>query len=184
MCADGTHPLPGILLAPVAGGEEDLPAGGLQGHGHGLVPGAAVAGLREMAEVVLQEVHAPGSEGFRVRELVVVAGGIARAGHDAGAGIHAELQAFGVDIVRQVLHAVGELFRIRNEEAVFVPLAEGPAVVDDQVLIAGGQPAVVHHEVRGFADQGVADIGAEGVPGIPAERGEVCKHGGSSFRNE
>ena len=90
MDADGLHPLPWFLHAPVAGGEENLPAGGFQSHAHGVVTVYAVSAFREVAEIVFQEVNAPFGKGFGVDELVIVTGGVSGTGAHAGAGIHTE----------------------------------------------------------------------------------------------
>ena len=49
--------------------------GGLERHGHGLVAHFAVAVGGEIAEVVLQEIHAPVRKGLRIHKLVVKTGG-------------------------------------------------------------------------------------------------------------
>ena len=174
--ADGAHPVPGILTTPVAGGEQDLPAGGLERHGHGLVAHFAVAVGREIAEVVLQEIHAPVRKGLRIHKLVVKTGGIARAGAHARTGVHAEFQPLAVNIVRNGLHAVREFFGIGHEQPVFVALLQRPAVVNDEVFISGVAVALFHHDVRHLANEFFIDIGSEGIPGIPAHRRGSCNH--------
>ena len=169
--------MPGLLLAPVAGGEEDLAAGGLERHAHGLVAHLAVAVCGEIAEVVLEEVHAPLGKGGRVHELVVKARGVAGAGANPRAGVHAELEALAVDVVGHGLHAVGELFGVGNEAAVRAALAQGPAVVDDEVFIPCVAVALFDHGVRHLAHERVGDVCAERIPGIPAHGCGSCDHG-------
>ena len=84
------------------------------------------------------------------------------------AGIHAEFQAFGMDIVRHCLHAVGKLLRIRHQAALPVPLLQRPAVIDDQVLVALLRQPLLHHGIRGLEDQLLVDVLPKGVPGIPS----------------
>ena len=179
MGADGAHPFPGLLLAPVAGGKEDLPARRLQRHGHGDIRRSAVRPRREIAEIVFQEVHAPGGEQCRVLKLVAEGRRITAAGHDPGAGIHAEFEAPGMDIIGHGLHAVGEFDGIRDQLAPLPAPPQAPAVVDHKIGIPGVPVPLVRHGVRHFPDQSVGDIRAEGVPAVPAHGGcrrDHCIH--------
>lgn len=135
--AAALNPLVDVVAAPVAGGEQNVPAAVAQGQAHALVEDFPIGVEGLVAVVVLQVVHAPGGEGLRVLELVLKAAGVARAGVGAAAGVHAELQPLAVDVIRHGLHALGELLRVRHQIALFVPLLQAPAVVDDHVLIAG-----------------------------------------------
>ena len=124
MRADTPHPFPWFLLAPVAGRENDIPPCGLQRHRHRLVAGTAVAGFREIAEIIFQIIHTPGGKGFGICKLMIIAGRISGAGHNAGTGIHSEFQAFSMNIIRKVLHSMGEFFRIRNQTPSGIPFTE------------------------------------------------------------
>ena len=92
------------------------------------------------------------------------ASGIACAGLDAAAGIHAEFQPLGVDIIRDSLHAVRKFFRIGDEVAVLVPLTQTPAVVNDKIVVAGVEHAMLDHGVGGLLYHVLVDIGSECVP--------------------
>ena len=181
MDTDGIHPLPGFLHAPVAGGEQDFPTAGLQGHAHTMVAGHAVPGFREVAEIVFEEIHAPLREGLGIDILMVIAGGVTRTGPNAGAGIHAELQTFAVDVIGHGLHAVGEFLMIRNQAAIFVPLHFRPAVINDQIFISSGQIALFHHGISCFHNEFFVDICSKRIPGIPSHRGAFCQHIRLSF---
>ena len=117
-----------------------------------------------IAVVVFEKVHADIGEVGRIVELMSPASGISCAGLDAAAGIHAEFQSLGVDIIRDGFHAMREFFRIGDEHAVFVAFAQAPAVVDDKVSVAGVEHAMLDHGVGGFLDHILTDIVAEGVP--------------------
>src|SRR5262249_50280537 len=135
--ADRLRPVPRLVLAPLADGEHDRPAGGGQRVPHPGVPllrGAALV----VAVVVLQVVHAPVGGRLRVHLLVVQrAGHGVRAGPGAGAGVDAELQATGVHVVGERLDPAGERGRVGGEPAARVPVLGRPAVVDVDVLVAG-----------------------------------------------
>ena len=172
MHAQGLHPFPGLVRAPVAGGEQDVPPGGFQGHAHGGVAVFSVGAGGEIAEIVFQVVHAPLREGARVHKFMVEGGGVARAGLHPGAGIHAEFEAQAVHVVRKGLHAVGEFGGVGHQTALFVPFLQAPAVVDHDVIVARVQIALFLHHPGRFPDQFVGNVAAEGVPAVPA-------HGGS-----
>ena len=172
--AGGLNPLMDIVRAPVAGGKQDVPSAVAQRQGHALIEHfpVRVAGL--VAVVVFQVVHAPGSKGLRILKFMLKAAGVPCAGMGAVAGIHAELQALGVEVIPHCLHAVGKFFRICLEAAVRIPLLQAPAVVDDHVLVARLLQAGFHQRVRCLADQLFIDVPGEGIPGIPAHgRGEA-----------
>ena len=178
------HPLPGLVRAPVARGEENVPARSLQRHGHGGVTVFPLSAGRKIAEVVLEVVHAPFGKGFGVDELVIEGGRVARAGAHARAGVHAEEKAQVMHIVRKRLHPVGELDGVRHQASLPVALHQAPAVVDDDVAVAGFQVALVLHGAGGGADQFVGNIVAKGIPAVPAHgRGENI-HGNPPCQKE
>ena len=86
-----------------------------------------------------------------------------------------------MNIICNGFHSVREFFRVRNKTAGFVPVTEGPAVVDNQVLIAGVAVTAVDHEIRHFTDQLIGNVFSESIPGVPAKRGTGCKHNDSSL---
>ena len=175
MRTDCAHPLTGFFRAPVAGGEEDFTPGCFQRHRHGEVARLAVAGLREVAEVVLEEIHTPVRKRLRIDEFMVIAAGIARARPHARAGVHAELQSLAVNVVSNRLHAMRELLRVRHDAAIRAALAQAPAVVNDQIFIPRLAVALRSHQVSHFKNQLFVDLPAERVPRVPAHRGQLCK---------
>ncbi len=114
MGTDGTHPVPGLPRAPVAGGEQNIPSCGFEGHAHGLVTVYAIGIFRKIAIIVFQVIYAPLGKLPGIGEFVVIAGGVSGAGQNTGTGIHTEFEPFAVDIVGYGLHPVGEFFRIRD----------------------------------------------------------------------
>ena len=166
--AGGTDPFGGIVRAPAAGAENDVPAGGFERHAHPVVEQPPVNGIRFVAIIVFQEIHAPVGKRLRVLELMAETARIARAGFGPHAGIHPELESEAVYVVGQVLHAVGEESRIGDQSAVRVPVLERPAVVDDDIIVTRVFQSAFCHGLGRFPDEGVVNVGAEGVPGIPA----------------
>lgn len=144
MGAGFADPVVHIVRAPVAGGEENVATAVLEGEAHPLVHQLAgnMAGLE--AVIVLKEIDAPFGEQRRILELMLEAARIAGASVGADAGIHAELQAFGVDIIGQRFHPAGEFGRIGHKIAVGIPFLQAPAVVDDDIFVAGIFIAIRH----------------------------------------
>ena len=130
----------------------------------------------EVAEIILQEIHAPRSKGARILVFVVKGGREACTGTDTGAGIHSELQSLGMDIIGDELHAVREFFGIGHEQPVFVALLQRPAVVNDDILVARVTVAALDHHVRDLQHHLLVDIGSEGIPCVEAHRGRLCQH--------
>jgi len=85
----------------------------------------------------------------------------------AGVGIDAKLQALAMNEIGQRLDAGRKVFRIGNDVA-FVVARELPAVVDDDVLVAGIFHAGLHHGVGGLAKKIFVDVTLEFVPAVPA----------------
>lgn len=167
--AGGFDPALGVLRAPAARAEQNVPPAVRQRRTHAFVQNVPRHVSGPVAKVVFQKIHAPRGEGGRVDKLILEAGGIARAGLVAGAGIHAELQPLAVDIIGQRLHAGGELFMTGHQPVAVVPFLFRPAVVDDQIGVARVPQAGGHHGVRRVAHQLLVDILAEGVPGVEAQ---------------
>ena len=174
-------PLPHSVHAILAEGINDWPPGGLQRlvhlgvsgahHAHllGLVVGRLLLHhlLDEAARVVLQVVDAPLGVELGVLLLVIVRGLKTGAGLRSRRGIDANLQPFGVDIIRQRFH-VGEL-RIRVQHSVRDALTL-PGVVDIHVDVARVFHAGGDELVGGGADVLVAHLSGKEVPAVPAHR--------------
>ena len=109
-------------MSPVARGKADLPSCGLEGHAHGMIPVHTVRVLGKVAVVVFEIVYAPLGKQLRVLKFMVIAGWIPGTGKNPGAGIHAELQPFFMDVISHRFHAVRKFLRIRNQIALPVPL--------------------------------------------------------------
>ncbi len=135
-----------------------------------------------VAVVVFEQVNPDFGEVICVVELMSEAARIARAGLYAAAGIHAEFQAFGVDVIGDRPHAVGELFVIGDKAAVDAAAAFAPAVVDDQIFVPGIAQTRSDHRVGGLANHLFVDVIGEGVPGIPAHRRGSSQHKNPLFR--
>ena len=69
------------------------------------------------------------------------------AGVYATAGIDTELKPFRVNIVTDSLHAVRKLFRIRHKMPLTVSLFSAPAIINDDIFIAGIMKSRIHHRV-------------------------------------
>lgn len=134
--ARGADPFVGVVRAPAAAAEEDIPAAVCQSEAHAAVEKLPFRRRGAETVIVFEKIYPPFRKRRRVDKFVVVAGGIARARHRAAAGIHAEFKAFFMYVIRDVFHAVGEFFGIGDEFSVFVPFPQGPAVVDDDVFVA------------------------------------------------
>ena len=171
MSACGTNPCVDLIVAPVAGGKKDLPAARLERHAHLSVKKRTVSDIRLIAEVIFKEIRAIFGKGACIKELMVKAAGVIGACTGAGAGIHAEFKPFGVNIVADRFHSVGEFDLIGDYFAglgVSLPLA--PAVVDDEVIIPCLKQTFLDHCVGGLFDNALVDILAKGIPGVKAHR--------------
>ena len=123
-----------------------------------------------VAPVDLEIVDAPFGEPRRVAKLVAQAARILRAGHGPGVGVHPEPQAAGMDLVGQCLHSGGELRAVGQHVAVCGAPLLAPAVIDDDVAIAGGAHAGVEERLGRLADDRLVDPAFEAIPGVPAHR--------------
>ncbi len=166
--ADVGRPFPRLGGAPLAHRKNDIATGVAQRHGHDRIVGLGIVGAG-LAPVVFQVVDAPARIGLGVLVFMAARARMVAAGFQAGVGIDAELQPLGMDVVGQGLDARRKALGVGDDEAVFIA-ALLPAVVDDDVLIAGGLHAGRHHGVGGAANLGFVDIAVEVVPGIPAHR--------------
>mmetsp|Transcript_11374 Transcript_11374/g.39673 ORF Transcript_11374/g.39673 Transcript_11374/m.39673 type:complete len:392 (+) Transcript_11374:105-1280(+) len=166
-----------VVLPPLARVEQNRAAGGVDGVAEvavELAHGLADAG--PVAVVGLDEVHAPASDGGGV--LSEVAEG-ARAAAVASLGAHTRIQAeqqpLAVHVVRQRLHAVGELRRLGHELPVGGAVRRRPTIVHDDVLVPELIQALRHHRVRDGADlrvRALVNQAAQVVraPGVPSHR--------------
>ncbi len=167
--ADVFGPFPWFAAAPFADAEDDGAFGGEEGVAHGGV-GFALIACGGVAPVVFEVVDAPGGEEEGVLIFVALAAGVAAAGFGAGAAVDAEFEAAGVEEIAEGFHAGGELGWVWHEVPVGVAFFEGPAVVEDDVGVAGVAHAVCHHGVGGLHDEHFVDVFREGIPGVEAHR--------------
>ena len=171
--ADALTPLPGLVLAPFADGEDNRTSAGLDGLGHRLVRSLGILAIVG-APVILEVINPPLGVLEGILELVALAAGSPLAGEGAGAGIHAELQAQVVDVVRKGLHPGREPLRIGDDVAVRVAV-HLPAVVDDDILVSGVGHARSGHRVSDLLDELFAHVTAELVLAVPAHGRGGCK---------
>ena len=107
------------------------------------------------------------------------------ASQSSGIGIHSELQPLAMYVIGQGFDPTGKSGGVRNN----VPLgiaADLPAVVDIDVLVAGGLQATADHRVCHFADQLFAYFASKLVPTVPAHRWSLCQslYLGGAIRRE
>ena len=160
----GLDPLMGLIRSPGTGAEEDITAAVFQGKPHAPVQVLPMNDRAVIAVIIFQEIHAPLRECLRIDELMLKASRITGAGQVPGAGIHAEFQPLAVHIIRNSLHAIGEFPRIRHKPFFFIPLTQGPAVVDDQIFIAHPGKPCFHHRIRCLKNQFFIDVLSKGIP--------------------
>src|SRR5216684_5176774 len=115
--AGARSPGPRSFDAPIADAENERAAGLRNGVAEFRVlhRGLKAFGI---APVDFDVVDAPGGVGLDVLHFVLVAAGTLFAGHAAGIGVNAEFQAFGVNVIGERLHAVGEALGVDNDGAV------------------------------------------------------------------
>ena len=171
MRARRANPAADFVVAPVAGGEENLASAGSESHAHFSVEQGTVCTVRLVAEVIFQKVYAVFGKGLGVEIFMVKAARIVGAGACSGAGIHAELEPLAVDIVADCFHPVGELLLVGDYlSRLRVALSLAPAVVDDKILISAVTQTELDHLVGGFFDKLFVDVFAECVPGVETHR--------------
>ena len=150
-CAHALRPRPRLRRAPLAQREDDRPAARAQRLAHLRVRVARVLALAA-APVVLEVVDAPRGVALRVLRLVVLRARPPGAGLRPRVGVDPELEALRVDVVGERLHPRREALRVDHDRAVG-GAAHLPAVVDDDVLVAGGLHAARDERVGRAADQ-------------------------------
>ena len=176
MGSRGANPTVYLFRSPLAGGKNDVSAAVGQGQTHSVIKQFAGNRFRFVAVVVFQVVHAPLGKLPRVLKFMLKAGRIPGAGAGAAAAVHTEFQAFAVDIVRNVFHAVGEFFRVSYQISLTVPLFERPAVINHQILVSGSEQTAFRHPVGGGKDQFLTDVFCKCIPTVPAHR-RCCTEG-------
>ena len=73
-----------------------------------------------------------------------------------------------MEFVRDGSNAVGELLRVCDERVVVAGIAaNGPAVVEDHVVVSEIFESVVDDQLCGLQEQGLGDVAAEAVPVVP-----------------
>src|SRR5216684_1584153 len=169
--ANVSGPEPRLVRAPLAEAENNGAARGLQSVAHGGVGGLGVfrAGV---APIVFEVVDAPGGVLEGVLKFMAAAARTFGAGHGAGVGVDAKFQALGMDVIGESLNAGGEIFGVGDDVAGIVA-ADLPAIVNDDVFVAGILHAAADEGVGGGFDEIFADVASETVPTVPAHgRGE------------
>src|SRR5260370_20448921 len=153
------RPEPWPASAPFANAKDNRPARGVQRGAHDLIRRARIL-RRAAAPVILQIIHTPSRILPRVLKLISTAARTALASLCSGVGIQAEFQAFGMDIVGERLHARRKMFGIGHDVPVAVAL-HLPAVIDNNVLVAGILHAGGDHRIGTLPDQILTDVTAE-----------------------
>ncbi len=165
-----TSPLSGIVLAPLAHGEEHGSVGLLEGVGHGGVSDLGVAAIG-VAVIVLEVVDTPGGVGVGIDLLVTEGTGSASAGLVAGIGVETELEALGVDVVGESLHARGEGLGVFNDDVSVVITVNLPAVIEVEVLVAELEESLLDHDIGSISGELLRDLAMELVPGVETHLG-------------
>jgi len=102
-----------------------------------------------------------------VLKFMTAAAGTLGAGHGAGIGIDAKLQALGMNVVGESLDAGGESLSVGDDVAGGVA-ADLPTIVNDHVFVAGILHAAADERVGGGLDEIFRDVAGEAVPTVPA----------------
>src|SRR5258708_1884792 len=106
------------------------------------------------------------------------------AGHIPSAGIDAELESLGVEVIAQGLHARRKSGWVRLDFAFRVP-ADLPAIVQVDVDVTGVPHSGAYHQVRRSLKYGLVDSHVKGVPTVPTHRrrlGQTISHGAQMIR--
>ena len=102
-----------------------------------------------------------------VLKFMTAAAGTLGAGHGAGIGIAAKSQALGMNVVGESFDARGESLRVGDDIAGGVA-ADLPAIVNDDVFVAGVLHAAADESIGGGFDEIFGDVAGETVPTVPA----------------
>ena len=105
------------------------------------------------------------------------------AGQAASVGIDAKLQSFPVDVVGETLDAVWETLGIGDNRSIRLT-AYLPAVVNVDVLIAGGLHPAGDHGVSDFSNEFFTHVTTKLVPTVPTHRrsrSERCLRRAASY---
>ncbi len=90
------------------------------------------------------------------------------AGLEAGVTVEAEEEALGVDILSEGSHAGGEFLPVLDDFSSSFVAGDLPAVIEIEVFKTLSGEAGTHELVCGLTYEGLVDIAAKAVPGIPA----------------
>lgn len=164
--SDAFAPFPGLVFSPFADAQHDGTSTGFERVTHGLVCGSGVLAFVG-TPVVFQVVYAPFSVLPGILKLVTAAAWTPLTGPAAGAGVDAEFESFAVNVIGQRFHAIWKMRGVGHDVAHGIA-AHLPAVVDDDVFVAGLFHACCHHGIGHFLDKGFADLAAKFIPTVPA----------------
>src|SRR5260370_12564427 len=158
-------PVPGAEGPPLADAEDDWPAGAPQRVAELGVLDRRVEGVR-VAPILFDVVHTPGSKRTGVLHFVAVGAGAALARLPSRVSVDAELEALSVHVVGERLDAAGEAARIGNQPPPRLS-SHLPAIVHDDVAVAGLAHAARDHGVGRLPDQLGGDVAPEVIPAVP-----------------
>ena len=168
--ASETSPLGGVVDTPLAHGEEHGSVGLLDGVSNSGVSdlGNAAVGV---AVIVLEVVDTPGGVGVDIDLLVTEGTGSASTGLVAGIGVETELEALGVDVVGESLHAGGETLRIFDDNVGLWVTVDLPAVVEVEVLVTELEESLLDHDIGSISGELLGNVAAEFLPGVETHLG-------------
>jgi hypothetical protein len=177
--ANPRGPAPGFPAPVLAQGEHDVASGGIESNPHAseCLSLLEVLGPVSLAPVVLEVVDAPVGEIERVGLLVPVRPQVTarivvvdhRAGAGPRAGVDPEREPAAVDVGGDLADAAREPVGVCDQVATAIAFVVLPAVVDDDMAVAGGPQSGFRDHVGGGPDTfGGQAAAAECVPGIPA----------------
>src|SRR5437016_6117625 len=127
-----------------------------------------------VAPIYFDVIHSPRCVSLGILQFVVQTTGTLLTGEGAGIGINAQFQSLAVYVAGKSFDAGGKSGCIGNDVSLGIT-ADLPAIIDVDVLVAGGLHAGAHHCVGGFTDQLLAYITGEFIPTIPAHRRSLCQ---------
>ena len=122
-------------------------------------------------------IDSPGREQRCVRRLMTAARSISSTGEFSGAGVYAELEAFGMSVIGERLHSRRELVRVGFESLVgfSCPMVPLPSIVQVEVFEPGVSQSAAHHVVDEISGEGFVDLVTELVPGAESHRRGLCE---------
>src|SRR5258708_22325625 len=121
------------------------------------------------AEVYLYGVISPGSELIHILLIVAVTALIGTSAAIAsGVGIDTSLQALGMDIICDPLHAMRPLCRVHSDVTAAVACARPPTTVEPDILVTGSLQSTADHRISHAYDCLLIKVAAKAIVGIPA----------------